>query len=278
MTYATTRKDLGLLPGEGFVRRALRGALLSGLTLLPMRASAPSLRILYCHYVFDDQIRSFRRLIEFLAGCGRFLNAEEVYEVAIGRKAIDGTSFHLSFDDGFKNIVVNALPVLREYGATATFFVPTAMISTGYDTTEIFCRKTLHLPRAVEIATWDDLAHAREQGFEIASHTRHHIRLSENSLTKAQFEDEIVGSKEEIERHLGGRCRYFSWPYGLRTDTSAQARDVLTGAGFEAAFSAVRGKVMPDPQSRYAIPRHHIDLQWPMSHMRYFAHGGMEAR
>ena len=59
---------------------------------------------------------------------------------------------------------------------------------------------------------------------------------------------------------------------------SAHARGILIEAGYEAAFSAIRGQVRSDPGARYTIPRHHTDLNWPMKHMQYFARGGMELR
>jgi peptidoglycan/xylan/chitin deacetylase (PgdA/CDA1 family) len=57
-----------------------------------------------------------------LQSIGKFVGADDVLEILEGRKSIEHNLFHLSFDDGFKNVIVNALPVLRDYRVPATFF------------------------------------------------------------------------------------------------------------------------------------------------------------
>ena len=170
MSYARDCVELGKLRGESFARRGFSDVLLSGLSRLPSPTTRPSFEI-YCHYVFDDQVAAFRQLMEFLAKRGRFVDAGEVLAVALGQRELEGACFHISFDDGHRNVVDNALPVMRDFGAAGTFFIPTALISANYAETEKFCRETLHLPRAIEMATWDDLARAPGRAWR-SPHTR----------------------------------------------------------------------------------------------------------
>ena len=135
---------------------------------------------------------------------------------------------------------------------------------------------TTNYPSVIEIATWDDLEKACAAGLEIGSHTRTHVRLSEVSRSKAAIEDEIFGSKADLERRLGRDCHYISWPYGRTTDADAQSLQTVEKAGYRACFGAFRGRVIPKITDRFRIPRHHFEVQWPLSHVKCFAHGAME--
>ena len=66
-------------------------------------------------------VEEFETIICYLQSIG------EVIEILEGKRPIKLNLFHLSFDDGFNNVVTNAL--LREHGVPAAFFVPTAFIS-----------------------------------------------------------------------------------------------------------------------------------------------------
>ena len=88
--------------------------------------------------------------------------------------------------------------------------------------------------------------------------------------------DEILGSKHDLENKLGISCDYISWPYGRLSDSNESALAFIKTSGFHACFSAVRGKLIPGKTDAFAIPRHHFEPHWPLSHIKYFALGGME--
>lgn len=248
----------------------LRSTLLSSLAHLSAPINAPTLRLLYFHHVFDDQVASFRRLIEYLLEWGKFISTDEVLQVVRGEKSIGEAYFHVSFDDGFKNVITNALPVLREHNIPAILFVPTEMISAEYELSYKYCRNALHLPMAVEMATWDDLSGAVDLGCDIASHSKSHTRLSRRFLSTSELENEIAGSKHDIEKRLGISCRFIAWPYGRAQDIDSDAVRSIRECGYCAAFSAIRGTVVFGQTNPFCIPRHHIDLQWPFPHIDYF--------
>ena len=90
------------------------------------------------------------------------------------------------------------------------------------------------------------------------------------------MEDEIFGSKADIERQLGMPCPYISWPYGRLSDADDRSLAMVREAGYEACFGAWRGQVLPGHTDQFSIPRHHFEPQWPLSHVRYFASGARE--
>lgn len=253
-----------------------RSSILSVSSRVSFLSSQPSLRMLYCHYVFDNQVEAFEKIIAQLSRVGTFINSEKVERIAKGQDPLNKTYFHLSFDDGFKNIRANALPILRKYNVPSTFFVPSAFIGANFETVEHYCVNLAGYPQAIEMCTWDDLKSAAEIGMEIGSHTRHHRRFSEMSLDNDVMDEEIAGSRDEIERHLGLPCKTISWPYGRREDSDEVSRRFAGDAGYTLCFGAFRGRVKPGVSDLLCLPRHHFEPQWPLRHIEYFARGGME--
>jgi peptidoglycan/xylan/chitin deacetylase (PgdA/CDA1 family) len=266
------------LRGLERIRSIARDCALSVCGLVSRPSKTSSLRALYCHYVFDDQRREFEAVVRYVQSIGKFIGTDEVLDVLEGRKPIEQNLFHLSFDDGFKNVITNALPVLREYRVPATFFVPTAIISAPAEQVENYCRAITNYPAVIEIATWGDLEKACAAGLEIGSHTRTHARLSAVSQSRGALEDEIFGSKADLEKRLGRACNYISWPYGRITDADTRSLRAVEQAGYRACFGAFRGRVIPKMTDRFCIPRHHFEVQWPLAHVKCFTHGAMERK
>jgi peptidoglycan/xylan/chitin deacetylase (PgdA/CDA1 family) len=176
-----------------------------------------------------------------------------------------------------RNVVTNALPILRAHGVPAILFVPTAIISARSGQFEEIRRNLATTRLDVDSVTWADLENARAAGFEIGSHTRTHARLSDVLNSKSAIEDEIFGSKADLERNLGGGCRYISWPYGRLEDANNDSLDVVRKAGYKACFGAFRGRIVPTVTNAFRIPRHHVEPEWPLAHVKCFAHGAWEA-
>jgi len=65
--------------------------------------------------------------LRFLSKHYDFVSLAEAVEMLQGRKPMQPYSMVFTFDDGYRNNLTHALPILRRYGAPATFF-----ISSGY--------------------------------------------------------------------------------------------------------------------------------------------------
>lgn len=259
------------------IRGLTRTAAISTLGLINMLPwRGPFLRPIYCHYVFDNQIEDFERLMNALKTIGTFVSTDDCVEMISGKRLIDSYYFHLSFDDGFRNVCRNALPILKKLAIPAVMFVPTSMISADYEVARRYCLDIANYPNVIEMATWDDLRAAQDEGFEIGSHTRTHARLADISNDGARLSEEVVGSKIDLEDRLGIECRYISWPFGTSRDVDRAALAAIRAAGYSACFSASRGRIDPERTDKFQLPRHHFEAQWPMRHVRFFALGGME--
>lgn len=252
------------------LRSAARACLLSGLGAFERRTLSPGLRCVFCHYVFDDQIALFERHIIALRRLGTFVDTATCLDMVEGRRAIDGSYLHLSFDDGFKNVLSNAVPVLCRHQVPALFFVPTAFVGAPYEVVTDYCVRVAEYKHPIEMCSWDDLKRLVDKGIDIGSHTRTHARFSEISSNPAQLQDELAGSKQDIEDKLGVECSTISWPFGKVSDADYFSIEAVRNAGYRACYGAFRGTVTDAGVSPFLIPRHHYEPQWPLSHVRYF--------
>jgi len=119
------------------------------------------------------------------------------------------------FDDGFKDNLTNALPILKKYDIRATIFV-----TTGY------------MGKENKYLNWDEVLFLKKNGFEVGSHTVNHKRLAEAGLKEAEFE--ISESKKIIENKIGDDVCSFSFPKGSFNDN---VKDLIAKSGYKIAVS-----------------------------------------
>ena len=142
---------------------------------------------------FDEQLR-------FLRGSGfRSVHLGRLFDHA------EGKDIAITFDDGPMNVFEHAVPLLAQYGFTATFFVAPGMLgaSNHWDVPE--------MPR-VPLMGKTEIQELVKAGFEIGSHGVHHINLSK--LPPAKAKAELVGSRKQLQELFGVPCDFFSYPFG----------------------------------------------------------------
>jgi peptidoglycan/xylan/chitin deacetylase (PgdA/CDA1 family) len=106
----------------------------------------------------------------------------------------------------------------------------------------------------------------RAQGMDVGAHTVSHPILA--SLTPQQARDEIGGSREQIEHHLGEKISLFAYPNGVpHEDYAAEHAQMVQDCGFIAAVSTAWGAASARSQ-RYQLPRF---TPWDKSRLRYGA-------
>lgn len=147
----------------------------------------------------------------------------------------------LTFDDGFRDFLYNALPVLDKVGFTATVFVVGGKLGGENDWEhDIEPRPRLELLEAEEVRE------VAERGMEIGAHSMTHPSLP--GLEAGILEEEVAGSRRVLGELLGEPVEGFCYPYG---DLDEVAVEAVGRAGFSYACA-----VNPwHSQSAYAIPR-----------------------
>jgi peptidoglycan/xylan/chitin deacetylase (PgdA/CDA1 family) len=80
-------------------------------------------------------------------------------------------------------------------------------------------------------------------GITFGGHTRNHCRLS--LVEKEKCETEINGCKIDLERILGGKVKYFAYPYGLKRHFNSVSVQIVKDSGYQGAFTAINGVNYP---------------------------------
>lgn len=124
----------------------------------------------------------------------------------------------ITFDDGYKDVAINAYPIMKKYGFVGTAFIITD--SVGKD----------------DYMTWDDIRMLHEAGWEIGSHTSSHPDLSKSRENKVIRE--VTDSKSKIEEEIGTTVSTFCYPSGKYNDTVVQN---VANAGYKYAVTTVSG-------------------------------------
>lgn len=247
------------------LRAGARSLALTALGSLP-RSPKPGLRILVYHWVHDHERDRFAEQIGLLSREFEPVSLTEGIErLRAGR--IEGRELAVTFDDGFRSALVNGVPVLEEHGFRASFFLVTELVSASPERAEQICRERLHLTRPLEPLTWDDAGRLLELGHEIGSHTRSHPNLV--ALSHKELDEELRGSRAEIERQIGHPPAFLAAPYGDRARFSAAVSDAARAAGYSACLTAQRGRNLPSTDL-FALRRENVGAGWPLRHARYF--------
>ncbi len=219
----------------GLAKAALvRGQVLAG--AFRGGAPRPGLRILYYHRISDDRDPlavtpdAFRTQMDALAASGQ--RVVDLYEIDDVTLAPGEAALAITFDDGYRDVLENALPVMREHGFPSTVFVVPGAIA---GTTEFPWYGPGGMPA---IAGWDELRAAEQAGLvRFEPHTLTHPVLT--TLTRAQARHEIAGSVEAVERELGRPARLFCYPGGYHSPREVElARECGLRASVTCEFGA----------------------------------------
>lgn len=166
---------------------------------------------------------SFRRQMWLLRRLGfQGLSLREAMPFIRGEKT--GKVAAITFDDGFCNVHANALPVLQEFGFTATnFFVANQTGgSNEWDRPLGIAHAACMDERQIE----DWLA----AGNEVGSHSLDHRHLTAIGAEEARRQ--ILSSKFRLEQITRQPVTSFSYPYG---DCSPSVRSMVKDAGYAVA-------------------------------------------
>lgn len=184
----------------------------------------------------------FRRQMAWMRRLGyRGLSMRDLMPYLAGR--LQGKVFGITFDDGYRNVYENALPVLCELGFTATnYFVAHQLDGSNvWDAEKGVAPSPLMSAR--ELRGWADA------GQEVGSHTLDHVHLPDISPELAELQ--IRQSKAELEDLAGVEVSAFCYPYG---DETPAVRDMVRGAGYLNATTTQRGLARRSDDA-YGIPR-----------------------
>ncbi len=268
-------------------RSLLRDSALFFLSLpASMAKRQPAIRFACYHHVFDDERLAFARQLKYLRNFGEFIALDEAVGLLRSGQIIDGHYFCVTFDDGYRNCLTNALPILQEQQCVATFFIVSALadaasrLQTSHvdpDAAALVPDRALlqrifgFVPQQlmVPFLSWEDCRLLQAAGMTIAAHTRTHRNLT--CLSVEEIRQEMRGCRADIEQHLGRDVPHIACPVGRPLiDFRPNVEPMLAAEeGFQSFLTSERGANCRggDP---YRIRRDHLCAWWGNYQVKYF--------
>jgi peptidoglycan/xylan/chitin deacetylase (PgdA/CDA1 family) len=186
--------------------------------------------------VFDEQLAQLRELGYTV------VDLEAVLAHYAGERPLPPRAVLITFDDGYRDNLANALEVLQRHGYQAVLFVPIGYLDDRYPLPHEerlaqrgLLNSTLH---------WSELAELEQGGIRIESHGISHRPLAALEIDEAARE--IMLSKLRLEDRLGRAVRAFAYVKGSEAHYRPVHLSLLRQAGYEVAFTSVSGANGPD--------------------------------
>lgn len=205
------------------------------------RLAKPRITVLLFHRVSDDArdnltvgVAQFDRQMALLRKHCRVLSIEEVIRYTTVPRS-SAPLVCVTFDDGYLDNFVNAMPILMRHGIPAAFFVSTGVIGTSYRFPHDIRRGNSH----IATMRWDHLRKMREAGFTIGSHLVRHIDCA--AEPEETVREELAHSLADLRRELHLQDFIFAYPYGGRKNMTPQRLELVKQAGYCACLSAYGG-------------------------------------
>jgi peptidoglycan/xylan/chitin deacetylase (PgdA/CDA1 family) len=248
------------------------GLVLVGLSLAVRfhfwRPDRPGLPVLMYHYLTDDlsatrlpKLRvspsAFRRQVSYLASRGyRTVSLDDLDRHYNRGEALPDKPVMITFDDGARIGLPYALDILSSHDYTAVMFVVSDLVGR----TNLWDRPKKEPD--MDLMNWDELQGFADAGWDIGSHTRTHADLTR--LDDQALENELAGSKNDIEARLGRPVTAVSYPYGLCDD---RVRSAARTAGYRLGFVTRHGlnPVHQDPMTLHRLIVKRKDTRWDLA-------------
>ena len=203
--------------------------------------------VLMYHSISNDKshlsvsVNNFENQLEYISKSGfNSISFNEIHK-NINKPII------ITFDDGYKDNIINALPILKKYNFVSTCFVVSDFIG-GSNKWDEGHKSYVYK----ELLTKNDLVEWLSHGMSIGSHGKSHLSLT--TLNEAQIKHEIYKSKNIIQDFIGSNIDSFSYPFGQINNFSASTVKEV----YKFGVTTVRSRFNTLKHKNFYIPRIHM--------------------
>ena len=200
----------------------------------PARAGEAQAVPILCYHRFTSRPRSgslmevtahdLEAQLDWLARTGHtVVRLEDLQAFLDGEAALPPKAVVLTIDDGYRSAYDVAFPVLRARNRPFTLFIYTDYITGRGDA-----------------LSWSQLTELQRSGLaDLEAHTRSHPDLTRLPPGDARrLDDELAGSRAELQRRIGGGVTALAYPYGA---VDARVLEGVRRSGYRAAATVKRG-------------------------------------
>jgi peptidoglycan/xylan/chitin deacetylase (PgdA/CDA1 family) len=181
---------------------------------------------------FSVTPENFLKQMKFIKDNGyEVISLNELVGSIKNKKRLERNKVVVTFDDGYKDNLVYAYPVLRKFNFPATIFLVTGYIGLPFKKGD-----------EREFMNWNDVRLMSERGISFGGHTRTHYNLGLLNDDGLGFE-EIAGSKKIIEEKTGKPADFFCYPGGAFNE---KAKALVIKTGYKGACTTNRGFASPN--------------------------------
>ena len=179
-------------------------------------------------------VSTFERQMAFLGKNGyNVVRLGELADYYSGKRKFPARTIAITFDDGYEDNYIYAFPVLKKYNLPAAVFIIIAKVGEpGY-------------------LKWEQISEMNALGLvTFGSHTLTHPFLPYEKSDRV-LEEEICGSRKELESRLGRKVELFCYPMG-RFDSRVEQK--VKDAGYKLGVATNPGWRFPSSDA-FAVKR-----------------------
>jgi peptidoglycan/xylan/chitin deacetylase (PgdA/CDA1 family) len=177
--------------------------------------------------LFDEQLSALRQVGFQSISLRTWVEALAKAETPAGKPII------LTFDDGYRDFLTAALPVLRKHSFAAIVFLVAGRIGGVADW-------DANYGEAAPLMTWPELFEIENEGIELGCHSLIHQPMTE--MNDADLVTDTGKARRILERRLGHSVDHFAYPYGAENPSVQKA---VASLGFKSAVSCRPGVSRP---------------------------------
>jgi peptidoglycan/xylan/chitin deacetylase (PgdA/CDA1 family) len=213
------------------------------------------------------------------------ITVEDYIDFTKGKRELPDKSFMLTFDDGRKDSYYPVDPILRTLDYKAVMYVITGR-SLGADNEKSpFHLSRMELEKMIEGGRWEIESHGRnDHDYEKIGpngETGHFMsnklwlakenRLETEDEFKKRIHDDLLGSKQDIEKYLGVKALGYAYPfgdYGQATDNFPGSSAIVLDTArsiFDVTFVQAGGSDYPTNYEEDDFLAKRISVSSPMS-------------
>lgn len=189
---------------------------------------------------FEEQVKWLSR-----NGWKSFTLSELVSLKVIPKKAVV-----LTFDDGYEDNLINALPILKKYNFKATIYIVVDRFNRNWATDKDLNKSSDELNEEKMLSN-EQVRELISSGLiEIGSHTLNHSNLPSLSLEEKKIQ--ILDSKISIEKEFDIKCDSFAYPFGFYDNNDIE---ITKESNYKNATTTVNSVYKKDQFNDFLIPR-----------------------